>query len=241
MENIEEGKTFKADRDDHDNVKAKKLTKALKKFSKNQKDRAIQKRTVDDRVDEEVETLDELDWDSHKILGRYINKTRDNPDRKEGRALALKKRWGDAKYGLPEPKVKAVDRSANEEVEQVDEISKDAAGNYIKSAKMDLYGRGIQASDTRVKQSTRLRGASNRAKGINLAVDKLSGHAKVNTKEEVEELNNIEEGKTFKADRDDHDENPKRLKKFSATFRKNRDGKKKNASSENEKHEKEDE
>lgn len=63
---------------------------------------------------EEVEQIDELSRSG--IISRYINKT--NPDysspkeiekRKEGRSLALKKKWGDKKFGFPEPKVKAKD------------------------------------------------------------------------------------------------------------------------------------
>ena len=75
--------------------------------------------------------LNELDRQQGSILNRYISKT--NPDysspkelerRKEGRALALKKKWGDKTYGLDEPKVKAVTR---EEVEQVDEAGMPAS------------------------------------------------------------------------------------------------------------------
>ena len=67
---------------------------------------------------EEVEQIDELDRQQGSILNRYISRTTDNPKRKEGRNLALKKKWGDKNYGLPEPNVKAVQR---EEVEHIDE------------------------------------------------------------------------------------------------------------------------
>lgn len=67
------------------------------------------------------EAIDEI---SRGLASRYIAKT--NPDysspaeiekRKEGRALALKKKWGDKNFGTAEPRVKAT-----EEVEQIDEI-----------------------------------------------------------------------------------------------------------------------
>lgn len=67
------------------------------------------------------EAIDEI---SRDLASRYIAKT--NPDysspaeiekRKEGRALALKKKWGDKNFGTAEPRVKAT-----EEVEQIDEI-----------------------------------------------------------------------------------------------------------------------
>ncbi len=79
---------------------------------------------------EEVEDLEELDRNQGGILDRYTGKTRDNDERKAGRDLALKKRWGDKKYGLPEPKVKAVTR---EEVEELDER------NAENKFKKDLY------------------------------------------------------------------------------------------------------
>jgi hypothetical protein len=57
---------------------------------------------------EEEMQIDELDRNGS--LKRYANRTTDDDSRKEGRALALKKRWGDNKYGLPEPRVKGVVR-----------------------------------------------------------------------------------------------------------------------------------
>jgi hypothetical protein len=77
---------------------------------------------------EEVEQVDELS--RHGPLQRYINRTKDDPKREKGRNLALKKKWGDKKYGLEEPKVKAT----NEEVEELDEISDKAALKYKSKA-----------------------------------------------------------------------------------------------------------
>lgn len=86
---------------------------------------------------EEVEQIDELDHKLGGTLSRYINKTKDNPKREEGRNLALKKRWGDAKYGTPEPKVKAAVR---EEAEQIDEISAEKKDAYAQKAGKQLPG-----------------------------------------------------------------------------------------------------
>lgn len=68
-------------------------------------------------TNEEIEQVDELDRSG--TLTRYIDKTRGDPERKAGNALALKKKWGDKNYGLEEPKVKGMDR--NEEVERINE------------------------------------------------------------------------------------------------------------------------
>lgn len=71
----------------------------------------------DEQFDEQ-EQIDELDRSG--TLTRYINKTKEDPARTEGRNLALKKKWGDKEYGLPEPKVKG---SVAEE--QIDELTEE--------------------------------------------------------------------------------------------------------------------
>lgn len=86
---------------------------------------------------EEVEELDELDRNQGSMLNRYIRKTTDDPKRQSGRNLALMKKHGDKNYGLPEPKVKAVQR---EEVEQVDEISDKLKNSYIRKADKQVTG-----------------------------------------------------------------------------------------------------
>ena len=135
---------------------------------------------------EEVEQIDELDHKLGGTLSRYINKTKDNPKREEGRNLALKKRWGDAKYGTPEPKVKAAVR---EEAEELEELSKATLGSYVKKAK-DQMSRSDQIAGIELgqrhmgarpgnKERKHNQRASKRYFGIDKAVDKL-------TKEEVE-------------------------------------------------------
>ena len=93
---------------------------------------------------EEVNQVDELDRQAGSVINRYISKTTDDPKRKEGRNLALKKKWGDKNYGLPEPKVKAVTR---EEVEQVDELSSKTLSSYKRKSGVQLKKIGQRQDD----------------------------------------------------------------------------------------------
>jgi hypothetical protein len=102
---------------------------------------------------EEVEQIDELDQKLGGTLSRYINKTKDNPKREKGRNLAVIKRGGDAKYGTPEPKVKAVVR---EEEEQIDELSKDTMLKYLSANKKS--DAKAQAAGDHSKSVKRMRG-----------------------------------------------------------------------------------
>lgn len=130
---------------------------------------------------EEVEQIDELDHKLGGTLSRYINKTKDDPKREAGRNLALKKRWGDAKYGTPEPKVKAAVR---EEAEQIDELSKQTLRSYAQNAKDQMSrsdtvaGREMGARAAGAKPSARERMHNRRADkrhaGLGLAIDKLA-------------------------------------------------------------------
>jgi hypothetical protein len=90
------------------------------------------KNTMKKIANEEVEQIDELDHKLGGTLSRYINKTKDNPKREEGRNLALKKRWGDAKYGTPEPKVKAAVREEAEQVDEKLDMKKASMGTVVK-------------------------------------------------------------------------------------------------------------
>lgn len=89
---------------------------------------------------EEVEQIDELDRQAGSVINRYISKTTDVPKRKEGRNLALKKKWGDKNYGFSEPKVKAVHR---EEVEQVDEDLEDESAEMAKTQLRALANKAL--------------------------------------------------------------------------------------------------
>jgi hypothetical protein len=101
------------------------------------------------KVAEEAEELEELDHKLGGTLSRYINKTKGDDKREDGRNLALKKRWGDAKYGTPEPKVKAAVR---EEAEELEELSTDTLRNYRAKAKDDAYDAADVDDDRRLRK-----------------------------------------------------------------------------------------
>ena len=107
-------------------------TKTLRKRSKgaNMSGKQLVKRGESLKT-EEVEQIDELDFKLGGTLSRYINKTKDNPKREAGRNLALSKRWGDTKYGTPEPKVKAAVREEAESVEEKLNMDKASMGDVI--------------------------------------------------------------------------------------------------------------
>jgi len=92
---------------------------------------------------EEVEDLDEVSYDT---LGGYIKKTKGNPKRKAGLNRAIDKQlgasgqkiWADGRKNVAYDAFKKV---RNEEVEDLDEISKPALGRYIKAASHDVATR----------------------------------------------------------------------------------------------------
>lgn len=90
---------------------------------------------------EEVEQIDELNKEQGSILNRYIRRATDDFGPRKGREagvyLALKKKWGDKKYGLDEPKVKAVQREEVDEM-KINEISTTKKLDYIKAASKDV-------------------------------------------------------------------------------------------------------
>lgn len=112
------------------------VTKADGKEAKDAQKRKIKNRSdglerAFNRMSEEEE-LDELSANGEYggILTRYANKAKaGTKDRSKGIALAQKKKWGDAKFGLPEPKVKG---RWHEEIEELDELSKETMQRYVK-------------------------------------------------------------------------------------------------------------
>ena len=88
-------------------------------------------KAVDKMTKEEVQ-IDELDHKLGGTLSRYINKTAGDAKREAGRNLALKKRWGDAKYGTPEAKVKAAVREDADQVDEKLNMDKASMGTVIK-------------------------------------------------------------------------------------------------------------
>ncbi len=154
---------------------------------------------------EEVEEIEELSRDT---LGRYSQKAKsiaDNEggkDRSAGRMMAGKKRWGGT-GGIEAAKVPAT----NEEVEEIEELSKDTLSRYANRALNDV--RNANQAKIRWQQDPKktysgthpktgeyvtksakemedehTRVAKNREKGVRRAVDRL-------TKEEVEELDEL--------------------------------------------------
>ena len=80
----------------------------------------------------------------------------------------------------------------NEEVEQVDEISKDKVGRYLKKAQISTADAGRDTMDDR--KPIRDRGVGQfvkRKHGIDKAVNKLTGKAKVPATESVEQIDEI--------------------------------------------------
>lgn len=130
------------------------------------------------------ESIEEMNREQGSILNRYISKT--NPDyktskevekRKEGRALALKKKWGDKEFGLDEPKVKAVHRG------KIDEVSKETLASYIPKAahsagliaakRASKVGRDISHMDTPEYAKSEKK-QTMRHRGIQRAAEKLA-------------------------------------------------------------------
>lgn len=71
------------------------------------------------------------------------------------------------------------EEAVDEEVEELDELSKDTLGSYVKKASTSLASNAMKAADSTDKKS--FRKAVNRMSGIQIAADKL-------TKEQVEEI-----------------------------------------------------
>lgn len=91
-----------------------------------------------------------------------------------------------------------------EEVEQVDEISKGRLGDYIRHSSMNKSshandigyenGSGVEAGyKDHERQAHSSKQHGKRSLGINRAVDKLTGQARVNAKEEVEQVSESRE------------------------------------------------
>jgi len=146
------------------------------------------------KVEEETEELDEL---SKGTLGSYIKKsTADATDaaRRGGVADAKKApSFAKSAYKTVEKRqagiAKATDKLTKEEVEQVDEVSKDTLQHYIRLASTDAAnhaytaGKGAHGKMTINKDAYHAL-ADKRLKGISKAAQKLA-------KEEVEDIHEI--------------------------------------------------
>ena len=137
------------------------------------------------------EQIDEL---SRATVGRYSMKAKsiaDNEggkDRTKGRELAGRKRWGGTMSGVTKAKV-----MATEDVEQIDELSKDTLKSYNRKS-FDQYMKMTHGPTDWNKQSDKVRDkAAQRMRGQNMADRKLGKSvykAKVAATEEVD----LEEG-----------------------------------------------
>lgn len=86
--------------------------------------------------------LNELSVDT---VSRYIDRAGDRP---EGKALAMKKKWGNKDFGFEEPKVKAKWGHEVDE-ETVNEISNDTKNSYFKKAADQINQHAQLAQDDR--------------------------------------------------------------------------------------------
>ena len=179
---------------DDDAKRARRIKTAQKKAPK---DPEFWKKVDAANEKREKKQIDEI---SKELAGRYIKKaSRDAIQHGAGYAGS----GGDYKHlrkganrvrGIE----KAVDRLAKEET-QIDEISKELAGRYIKKADYrrsdssfqsgKVYGKEL-ATKRRTKQDVEdarkhNRDSYKREKGINTAVNKLTGRAKVAANEEI--------------------------------------------------------
>ena len=135
------------------------------------------------KVAEEAEELEELDHKLGGTLSRYINKTKGDDKREDGRNLALKKRWGDAKYGTPEPKVKAAVR---EEAEELDEIS---AGLSARAG--DKADNRVRALANKRKSGSSASPLENKLRAQRNKFDNYSDKKQGYTAEEAEQIDEI--------------------------------------------------
>lgn len=125
-------------------------------------------------VKEDSEQIDEL---SNDTLRRYRMKAKSIADhggeqRTKGRELAGRKSYGGRMTGIEKAKV-----MAKEEVESIDELSKDTMGRYIKKAADRMSTQGVTAGLKIAKDERSQKNfdtISKRAKGISTAVKKLT-------------------------------------------------------------------
>ena len=148
-------------------IEADKKTDADKEIGK------LAKKTPKE-VDESVEQVNEI---SRDLASRYIRKTKpefsspeENKKREAGRSLALKKVWGDKKYGLPEPKVKATEEveiqektltpaESKKKEEIVKSMKKDKAGfkeRYGKKARSVMYATATKTAKKVAEETEQL-------------------------------------------------------------------------------------
>ncbi len=174
--------------------KSSKLKKpqSFGKMNKDMKSTMRALRTIEKskKTNEEVEDLDEI---SKATMGRYINKAKDSIDiasyrqgNKEalgGSSRPLERKLSKRHKGIET----AVKKLTKEESEQIDELSKDTMGRYIRKAATKIGTQGVTAGlkiakDERSQKNFDTIGK--RERGIAAAVKKL-------TKEESEQIDEL--------------------------------------------------
>lgn len=174
-------------------------TNAFKALNRYKKDPSTKSARI---VSEDAEQIDEL---STKKLLDYMDKA---SDARGHRKLPLKK--VDNRYaGVAKASAKLDKRfAANEEAEQIDELSKGTLGSYIKKATNQVFSKGVAggmglASSNKEDEAAghrQVNKAAKRMMGVNKAASKLSGHGYTKvaaneeielTQEEIERLNAI--------------------------------------------------
>ena len=160
-------------------------------------------------VDEAFEQIDEI---SKATMGRYINKAKDSIDTASYRqghkeahgssSKALEKKLSKRHKGIET----AVKKLTKEDAEQIDELSKDTMGRYIKKAATKIGTQGVTAGlkiakDERSQKNFDTIGK--RERGISTAVKKLTKEEQdfidsLNTTD-MEQIDEISKGTAMKA------------------------------------------
>lgn len=130
---------------------------------------------IDKLAKEEVEELEEL---SRATVGRYAKRAKDEADygnplksRSKGREMAARKRWGGTSSYVKPARVPATEET------QIDELSKETMGRYVKKAADRMSTQGVTAGLKIAKDEKSQKNfdtISKRARGISTAVKKLT-------------------------------------------------------------------
>jgi hypothetical protein len=123
----------------------------------------------------------------------YFKRRKRERDVEAGRPVTPLPKNPQNDYAKKRAEQKAKQKEANEEVENVDELSKAAVGSYLKKSPQDLKNlEALRGKDESLPNHIRRnRMQNNRTVGIIRGVNKLTGNAKVPAKEEVEGLDEL--------------------------------------------------
>ena len=177
-------------------IKRKKgIDKAVDKLTKEDLEDYTLEEIQDFMMSEEFEQLDEI---SKKTLGSYVKKASldvgarglSNNNTLDAKHLNTLSKMSSRVKNIN----KAVDKLTKEEVEELDEISKTALGNYAKAAAFDIANKGSAVG----KAGNNLAVLANPKGPLTQLNKRLQGHAKAVgklTKEQVEDTQDLNESK----------------------------------------------